>query len=209
MEKKQYIKKIKELEDKIKDLSVKDEICDWITYENKQCKRHSICNYGSYKFCKLHKKKIADYKINKNPEDLCDSFENVKVIPRSHKQIKYFMKEIDNEETIVKVLFPGGCVEEADISEDDYILLLSDDSKFYYNYKRGDFKAKDLKLLLRKYCKNESVIEIGNTKYCEECYMKIKNFPKLELFSKDDNNENDEDDEDDDEECDDDEESVH
>lgn len=182
MEKKDYLQKIKELEEKVKDLSVRDEICDWISCDGKRCKKQSTSTYGDYKFCKLHKKMIKDYVVDEETEDLCDSFVNVKIIPRSHKQIVYFMKQIDNEETTVEVLFPGGCVEEADISESEYISLLSDDSRYYYKYERGDLKAKDLRLLLRKYCKNNGIIEIDGTKYCEDCYKKNKNYPKLDMI---------------------------
>lgn len=182
MDKKEYSQKIRELEEKIKDLSVRDEICDWISCSGKRCKKQSLSMYGDYKFCKLHKKMIKDYVLNEETEELCDSFMDIKIIPRSHKQIKYFMKEIDNEEIIVKVLFPGGCKEEADISENEYISLLSDDSRYYYKHERGYLKARDLRLLLRKYCKNDGIIEINGTKYCEECYKKNKNSPKIELI---------------------------
>lgn len=179
---KEYEKKIKDLEEKIKEFSVKDEICDWITYDNKQCKRHSVACHGDYKFCKLHKKMLNDYKINNDSEELCESYKKVKIIPRSYKHIKYFMRDIDNEETIVNICFPGGCTEEADISNDEYILLLSDDSKYYYKYERGDLKAKDLRLLLKKYCKNNGKINIDGVIYCKDCYKNIKNSPKLHLI---------------------------
>jgi hypothetical protein len=178
----EYLEKIKELEKKIRCLSARDEICDWISCSGKRCKKQSFSIYKDYKFCKLHKNMIKEYTIDEDTEELCESFMDVKIIPRSYKQIKYFMKEIDNEETTVKVLFPGGCTEEADISENEYISLLSDDSKYYYKHERGYLKAKDLKLLLRKYCKNNGIIDINNIKYCEECHNKNKNSPRLDII---------------------------
>ncbi len=179
---KEYARKIKELESMLNDIKIKEEICDWVTQDNRRCRKGSVASVGDHKFCKIHKRNIKEFCINENTEEFCDFYKNLKIIPRSHKQIKHIMKENDNEETIVDVQFPGGCVEQADITESGFILLLSDNSKYFYKPQRGDLKAKDLKVLIRKYCKNSGTIEMNEEKYCEDCYKKNKNNPKLYLI---------------------------
>ncbi len=175
--------KIEELEKQIKDLLIKNEICDWTTNGDKHCKKNSVVAYGKNKYCNLHYKIISEYHINKDDNYLCDTFVNIKVIPRSYKQVSYFMQSIDNEDTIVDIMFPGGCIEEGDISNKEYISLLSDDSRYFYINNRGEYKTKDMKLILRKFCKNSSVINVDDTKYCEDCYKKIKNAPRISLLN--------------------------
>jgi ribosomal protein L33 len=175
--------RIEELEKQIKDLLIKNEICDWTTNGDKHCKKNSVSIHRDNKYCNLHHKFISDYEVDDDTDDLCETFVNIKVIPRSYKQVEYFMKSIDNEDTIVDIMFPGGCIEEGDISNKEYITLLSDDSRFFYIHNRGEYKTKDMKLILRKFCKNPGKITVDNTKYCEECYKKTKNAPKFALIN--------------------------
>ena len=92
------------------------------------------------------------------------------------------MKKICNEDDKVDVYIKGGYPEEADISNKEYVLLLADNTKYYYTAKRGQTKAKDLRVMLRYFCSNDSVIMIKDVKYCEECYKKLKNVPNLSLI---------------------------
>jgi hypothetical protein len=161
-------------------------ICDWTTYKGSHCKkiiRGDIDDKKSLKFCDLHRDLIVEYLRIKDPEELCETFKEIKVVPRSYKHIKTIMSSLGNEDDAVQVYLSGGCIEEADISNDDYITLNSDNSRFYYSPKRGQNRAKDLKVILREYCQHISVIYHGETKYCEECYKKLKDVPRISLIT--------------------------
>lgn len=167
-------------------------ICNWTTYKGSHCKRtisineinnkddiQLICNL---KFCGLHRELIIDYE-KLNGDEMCDIFKEIKLVPRSQKHIKTIMKSLNNEDDIVEVYLAGGSIEEADISNIDYITLISDDSHFYYSPKRGQNRTKDLKIILKEYCKNNSLVNFSGTKYCEECYRKMKDVPRISLIN--------------------------
>ena len=132
------------------------------------------------KFCNLHRELIAGYSLIKD-DDLCETFKEIRVTPRSHKHIKTIMAAMGNEDDIVQVYLSGGSIEDANISNSDFIILDSDNSKFYYNPKRGQNKAKDLKIILKEYCKNNSIVLYSGIKYCEECYKRLKDVPRISL----------------------------
>ena len=161
-------------------------VCGWTTYKGSHCKKivHIDSKEDKFliKFCNLHRELMAEYqKIKDWEEELCEIFKEIRVTPRSHKHIKTIMESISNEDDIVQVYLSGGSIEDADITNIDYILLDSDNSKFYYSPKRGQNKAKDLKVILKDYCKNKAVIYFSGTKFCEECYKKLKDVPRISL----------------------------
>jgi hypothetical protein len=91
------------------------------------------------------------------------------------------MESIDNYDDYVTVIVNGG-QEEADISNTDYILLMSDDARFYYNPKIRQNKAKNLKVILRSCCKDLGIINFDNKTMCKECYEKNKDYPRISLL---------------------------
>ena len=164
-------------------------ICMWSTYKGNHCKKFVSCDDNcktSLNFCDIHRDLIAKYsKIEVKPEpEFCDTFKEIKLVPRSFKHLKSIMSSINNEDDNVQIYLAGGCIEEADISDKDFIILHSDNSKFYYNPQRGQNKARTLKIMLRKYCENKCIINYNGTKYCEECYKKnLKDVPKISLIT--------------------------
>ena len=171
--------KIKYLEEKIKKINIEHPICNWTTYNGSHCRR----TISGEKFCNLHKQMILHYEQIKE-ESSCSSCEEIKVIPRSYAHIKSVMKNIDNEDDLVEVYISKGLIEEADLSDKSCITILSDDFHYYYNPRRGQSNAKNIKVVLRKYCQNNSIIKIEDNEYCEECYKKLKGVPKITVFDK-------------------------
>ena len=114
-----------------------------------------------------------------------------RVIPRSQKHLYVVMTGLgyevdeDREPPLIDVYMPGGLIEEANIFHPNYIMLMSDSCKYYYAPKTGDRKAKDLKIILRKHCTGTGVVEYNEMKYCEECYKKIKNVPRISVLKSD------------------------
>ncbi len=159
-------------------------ICNWTTYRGNFCKK--IIHEPDTKFCVLHHQLINEYLkvVNKTNEDVlfCDTFKEIKVVPRNHRHIKSVMKSINNEDDRVQVYLTGGLIEDADIGNTDYIVLDSDSSKFYYDAKKGQNRAKDLKIVLRSFCQNDAVINFRNKIYCKECYEKLKDVPRISLI---------------------------
>ncbi len=163
-------------------------LCSWTTYKGggNHCKKlvsDFETDKQSIRFCNLHRELICEYsKIEEDSNELCETYKDIKIVPRSYKHLRAVMSSFGNEDDIVEV-YSSGCNEEANISNSDYIVLNSDNSKFYYNPKRGQNKAKDLKVLLRAYCQNNCVVNFKQTKYCEECYKKIKDAPRISIVS--------------------------
>jgi hypothetical protein len=164
-------------------------VCGWTTYKGNHCKKIVTIDEDtaggktkcSIRFCNLHRELMAEYSRIVD-EELCETFKEIKVIPRSHKHIKSVMSSIGNEDDIVQVYLSGGCIEEADITNTDYIVLNSDNSRFYYAPKRGQNRAKDLKVILREYCQHNAVVGYNGNRYCEECYRKIRDVPRISLI---------------------------
>lgn len=170
-------------------------VCGWTTYKGSHCKRivyidNDDCSAKEgqklkqcIRFCSLHRELIVEYQKLKEDNSLCETFKEIRITPRSHKHIKTIMDSMKNEDDIIQVYLSGGSIEDANITNADYILLDSDNSKFYYNPKRGQNKAKDLKVILNDHCKNEAVVCFSGTKYCEECYKRLKDVPRISLVS--------------------------
>lgn len=167
-------------------------ICHWSTYNGTHC-RGTIATGGKLQkqsLCKLHKELIKEYTITPktpNPKDsniLCDHTQDLKVSPRSYVQLMSIMKSLGIEDTYtVDIQLQGGLIEEADITNEEYILLVSDNAKYMYSPKKGERKAKDLKIMFRKFCGKNSVIFTRECNYCEDCYKKLKNVPKLAVVN--------------------------
>lgn len=160
-------------------------ICAWSTYKGSHCKRLIHRGDEGQKFCELHANLISEYtRIKSDEVDLCETFKDIKLVPRNQRHVKYVMTSLgyEDEET-VQVYLAGGSVEEADITNYEYIILNSDNTCFYYNVRKGQNKAKDLKIMLREFCKNDALIKFGETRYCEDCYRKtLKDAPRISLI---------------------------
>lgn len=171
-------------------------ICGWTTYKGSHCKK--IVSIDSdditikegkdikqcIRFCNLHRELITEYQSLKEDDgSLCETFKEIRVTPRSYKHIKTIMESMQNDDDVVQVYLSGGSIEDANITNTDYILLDSDNSRFYYNPKRGQNKTKDLKVILNNHCKNNAIVHFAGTKYCEECYRKLKDVPRISLIS--------------------------
>ena len=177
--------KVKDLEEHIKNMIIDHPICHWTTYSGSHCRRTIVPGKKDDEkihFCSLHKQLILDYKYTKKSDELCDTYETIKVTPRSYKHIRSVMNNMGNEDDLVNVYMVGGLVEEADLSDHKCVTILSDDYKYYYKPTRGQPKAKNIKIILKRYCQDNSIITIDGTKYCEECYKKIKGVPKISVL---------------------------
>lgn len=135
--------------------------------------------------CSKHTNKINHFKLV-DKEELCETYEDVKIVPRSIQHVRSLMTSIGNQDDIVSISLVGGskCVEDADISNDEYIVLVSDGTKYMYNPSKGEKKVKDIRLHLRKYCQNVSGVEYTGNKYCEDCYKKLTGVPKIYVVDK-------------------------
>lgn len=177
--------RIKELEKEVKNLSAKQGICEWVTNNEKCCKKPSSVFVNGHKFCSKHEYLVKNFNICEDQE-ICDTYSNIKLVPRSYEQVKFFMKSVKNQDNTVDVYVSKGCIEEGDISDKTCITLTSDDCNFYYTPKRGENKAKNLRILLRNYCSKKCDIIVEDVKYCKECYEKLKNAPIFSLIEKND-----------------------
>jgi hypothetical protein len=107
---------------------------------------------------------------------MCENSEDKKLVPLSKFLVYKSLKQADIEDDIVEVSISGAknTKIDANISNDDYIELVDDGSKYYYKPTKGQLKAKDLKVYYFKFCSN-----IATTKYmygicCKDCYHTIK-----------------------------------
>jgi len=156
-------------------------ICEWSSYKEVRCKSKS-----NGKLCDKHAILIKDYKLldPKNNED-CLTQTNVKIEPRSYYHLKMMMKKYNYDTISLDIHFPGGNVEEGNITSEDYIEM-EDGTKYYYEtHTRGEKKTKNIKILFINHCNNTPVISIGEHNYCKECYKKAStklNYPKLDII---------------------------
>lgn len=167
-------------------------ICNWCTYSAIHCRRNVEHDTNSdYNFCSLHKHHFQVFFADKDPNSVCEVSKEVSVCPRTYKHLQTVLKEFKYDDTIVEVKTKGGISEEADVSEHEYIMLMSDDTRYYYQREDGSFpkkcnRTKDLKVVLKKICTNESVIKYNNMNLCESCFKKNKQVPLLSIVLKDD-----------------------
>ncbi len=148
-------------------------ICTWYSYNGKRCRQ-----FCKDEFCKKHTLLITDFEYLKNSKDLeCSTKKDVKITPRSKEHLNYVMMQLKYETTYVDVYTSADIVEEGDITSDDFIEL-PDKTKYFYSGSRGQYKAKDIKILFVDYCKSDPIIKVNDMYYCKECY--IKNAKKLD-----------------------------
>ncbi len=160
-------------------------ICAWTSYKGGFCKKIIVADpKRSVSFCTLHTEMSLKYSKVTGRNDQCETWKDIKVSPRSYRHIRSLMENMGyDDEDSIQVVFPGGSVEDANISNIDYICIDSDESKFYYNFVKGQKRTNSLKVLLRSFCKNEALISFGGVKYCEECYKKMKDVPRISLIT--------------------------
>lgn len=153
-------------------------ICNWSTYSRSQCRRNIL--HEAYtdnkrsKFCQMHFNMAKDFKRS-DKDTYCDTADDIYICPRSYKYLMTQLNELEYDTTNVDVI-NGKIIEEADISNEDYILLLSDEKRCHYNIPK---EINKLKVKLKKFCKNLSIISYDNNNYCEDCFKKLKGVPKL------------------------------
>lgn len=169
-------------------------ICHWSSYKGSHCRR----NVHNNKLCPMHLELIKEYRIA-SAGTLCDTSQMIKICPRSYQHLKSVMRQLKNDNCIVDVIHKdtvGGLTEEADISNETYIQIISDDTKYYYNCNNSKNHVKNLKIVLKQYCVNTAVVSIGikdikGTKcldgtafrsFCEQCYKKQLNVPKISVI---------------------------
>lgn len=160
--------------------TVKVTICEWTNYSGKRCRSTTS---GS-KLCAKHDVLIGDYKImkypDKNKQELCSTTKNHKVAPRSKEHLKGLMKKYGGYETDdVNVYTTGGMAEDGDISHQDYIKILSDETCYYYEPARAtsrdeksQLNANKLRVEIIESCDNVGIINVRSTLYCKQCYIK-------------------------------------
>lgn len=157
-------------------------ICEWYSYNGRRCRRG--CSNNS-EFCNLHNVLKDDYKILKKEKECCEQ-RNIKLIPRSKKYIKGMMKKLGYEDTDkVDVYLPGGAIEEGSIDEESFIELSLDETRYYYEAKKGEEKAKTLRIVLTEECNNSAIVSVKDENYCYDCYVKKAKkigYPHLKLY---------------------------
>lgn len=174
-------------------------ICHWTNYQGTHCRR--TIQKDSI-LCPMHMSLVADYSNVVQPDNdedepiLCDSHEFIKIPPRSFKHIKKIQQQLGSDDDIVQVIVKGSTgdiTEDADISNQHYIKLDSDDTMYYYKprgltqeeKKNGTQKQKsasDIKVVFKKMCPNLAVVCARDENLCESCYKKLKNIPKLSVI---------------------------
>ena len=89
---------------------------------------------------------------------------------------------------VVDIFLSGGSVEEGSIENEEYIELSLDETKFYYENKKGFNKAKSLRILLTEYCDKTGIVSVKGDVYCQDCYVKASKklgYPNLKLYGYD------------------------
>ncbi len=177
-------------EDLLETLNAMSVICHWSSYHGTHCRR-TIQQPGKgtkVTLCPLHQELVVDYKRFCSDEGIfCDTSKKIKFTPRSYKHLKYQLDKLNNHNVNLDVIIKGTVgelTEEADISNNEYIEVLADEEKYYYKPEKGQKKVRDLTVILREYCQHNAVIEARGENYCEECYRKLKNVPKISVVPK-------------------------
>ena len=165
-------------------------------FEIKNKKNEDVheCAYGrnvpvSNMFCERHTNIMKYFRRVNDDEKYksCSTFKEIKIIPRSWDYLVYIMDKYEiNKEDNVDIFLPGGSVEEGDIKNEDYIELVSDGKKYYYQPEKKQLNTKNLKIILPAYCIKKPYMFRIDTKtyYCEDCYEKIgkNDYPHISLF---------------------------
>lgn len=168
----------------------KKQICEWNTTKGR-CKKYNV---SSSKFCEYHRQIRKQFKkvVKKKKEQIqCSTQDDIKIIPRSREHLIHMMSKLKIREKYIDVYIKNNTMtydtlEEADFSNEDYLELTSDKTKFYYNNQRGKSKAKDLRVYFRKYCHNDAFVCVNGVYYCLDCYhdhFEKKLFPTVDTLN--------------------------
>lgn len=156
-------------------------LCRWMSAKNTHCKNKS--NVAD--MCAFHVKVMQSFVALKLEQPVqCDTFEEIHIYPRSSLHMKQVVEKFDLNNKTVEVLLQGGYTEECKI-HDEYIELLSDLSKFYYETKKGTLSAKKLKIKIIKKCGNIGIVCCNETNYCIDCYktnFKSASYPNYSIL---------------------------
>jgi hypothetical protein len=140
-------------------------LCSWYNY-----KKHCTANEESNGLCKRHLNQMKLYSVLKDSLEPCSTKKVIRLDIRSRKHLLNVLSKLHIEDTTIDVIFPGSCIEEASIIDDEFIEL-TDESKFYYapdkklRRKRIPFKA-----VLTEYCPNDAFVVFMDKHYCKDCY---------------------------------------
>lgn len=156
-------------------------LCRWGTYKYNYCKKHVLD--GEF-FCKTHEQMAEKFSLQCD-EDICGSSEDVHIEARSYKHVVWSLNSLGIDDLRVQVMkkTQKHHIEDASIENEDYILMDSDDTKYYYKPTEKDHKkTTGIFVVCKKYCKNQSVVCYEGINLCTECYSKIKNVPNTQIL---------------------------
>jgi hypothetical protein len=164
--------------------------CNWVTYKGIRCT--AKLKEKEIHFCSRHVNSKKDFKfidaIDIDKLDLnCITNKEIMLFPRSKEYIHQTMSSLKYEYTEeVEVVFHGKdhIPELGDICE-DFIKLKCDNTEFYFNPKRGQKKAKDLRIKLVDNCSGIPFISVRDDCYCRDCYAIIAkklNYPTVKTL---------------------------
>ena len=157
-------------------------ICEWYSYNGKRCKRES----KGKTFCKLHKVLVKDFKKVQDKTQLCSIEKEIKITPRSKEHVNAIIGKLNYDDCdSAEAYLQGGGKEDADITHDDYIELILDGTKLYYEPEKGQAKAKSIRLIFVQFCDNPALISFKDEKYCKDCYKKVSKklgYPCIKLI---------------------------
>jgi hypothetical protein len=167
---------------------MEDVICSWSTYKNTHCRRNiNFIKNKTNRLCKEHCEHIKQFKIidDCTEANTCSRQDTHKIVPRSYKHLKLVMDQYNIYDDIVIAHTDSNNIdEEADITNEHYINILTDDTKYFYEKIKNEKNVCELKLVLTHFCNNKAVVNYMGVDYCEECYKKILNVPKLSILKK-------------------------
>jgi hypothetical protein len=187
IEKKNYKKVIGNTKDPLEnDSEAPISVCEWSSYNGKRCSRKSN---GSH-LCQKHAVLIKDFKIIdkkdfRNKE--CLTATEIKVVPMSYIHVKNMQEKYDHSGMNIDVHFPGGHVEECNISNEDYIET-PDGTQYFYesnSFSKGKQKAKNIKIHFTKFCNNKPIVSYYDDIYCKECYKNVSKklgYPRISIL---------------------------
>jgi len=160
-------------------------LCEYYSGDN-FCKRNHLINSH---YCKYHDSIILLFKDVRNLNESCSTSKIIKFVPRSKQHLLTVMEKLNILEKFIDVL-PRGIndillMEEASYNDDDFIEIMSDSTRYYYESMRGKEKTKNLRVIFTKHCLDPGIIKINNTIYCESCYNKNNKFPGIHLVLRD------------------------
>lgn len=165
--------------------NIEDVICSWSTYKNTHCRRNiNFIKNKTNRLCKEHCEHIKHFKLIVD-EDTCSKQDTHKIIPRSYKHLRLVMEQYKlYDDIVIAHTDTNNIDEEADITNENYITILTDDTKYFYDKIKNEKHVSELKLVLTHFCNNKPVVCYMGNNYCEDCYKKILNVPKLSILKK-------------------------